>query len=403
MGIAILGERIIDGTGRPPFAGMIVMEGDRIAYAGAQKEIGDIETIRAGSDTVLPGLIDSHVHLEWYPRTATDLAWFRRHPRIQLGEFYSRYEFVDAKHQDAILATVNLREDLKSGVTTVRNVSARDFLGLALKQAIETGILQGPRLFFGGIGLRVTHGHGNNAQAFDGPVALVAAVRRNLLAGVDLIKIYVSGSATDPHTKLADSCMSREEIAAVVEQSHKAKRFVSAHCHGGQGLIDCLELGVDTIEHGMAMTEEDVDRMCQTRSFLVVTPINYPFELEQRKHMPAVLAQMSKVKDKFPEILRKAAAKGIRIAIGTDGRHGLMPDALIRMVEYGFSPMDVIVASTKRGGEVCNVPQDLGSLEPGKLADLLIVKGDPLQDIRAIQDIRCVIKGGQVVKRTELN
>jgi imidazolonepropionase-like amidohydrolase len=281
-------------------------------------------------------------------------------------------------------------------------VSARDFLGLALKQAIEMGIIVGPRLFFGGIGLRVTHGHGNNAQAFDGPAALVAAVRRNLLAGVDLIKIYVSGSASDPHTKLADSCMSREEIAAVVEQSHKAKRPVSSHCHGGQGLIDCLELGVDAIEHGMAMTEEDVARMAQTRSFLVATLINYPFELEQRKVMASVNAQLSTVKDKFPGILRKAWDSGIRIALGTDGRHGLMPDAMIRMVEFGFSPMEVIVASTKRGGEVCCVPQDLGTLEQGKLADVLIVKGNPLQDIRAIKDVQCVIKGGQVVKRTDL-
>ncbi|MFH0825852.1 MAG: amidohydrolase family protein, partial [Pseudomonadota bacterium] len=195
--------------------------------------------------------------------------------------------------------------------------------------------------------------------------------------------------------------MKREEIAAAVDEAHRHGRMVAAHCCGGQGLIDCLELGVDTIEHGSGMTNEDIEKMARTNAYFVANPIVLlDHEFKNRLANPIVVANRAKLAKEFPfpQIIQKVAAKGIKIAVGTDGRHGVMADNLAKLVEFGLPAMDVIIAATKTGAEVCAAREKLGTLEVGKFADILIVKGDPLNDIKALKNLRLVMKDGNIVK-----
>jgi imidazolonepropionase-like amidohydrolase len=350
----------------------------------------------------MPGFVDAHNHLSWCPQTDDGAGWFRRVPRFERGETNSKFEFVDSKHQRAILAVVNMQIDIQSGVTTVRNVSETTLLGLTAKQAVEEGIVVGPRVFFGGIGIRALFGHGGNAQGFDGPEAIRKAVLENIMAGADLIKIYVSGCAYDSHTQVNHQYMKREEIAAAVDEAHRHGRMVASHCYGGQGLIDCLELGVDTIEHGAGMTNEDIEKMSRTSSYFVAHPIVLLDHWSKNiAAHPIVIAKIEKLAKEFPypQIIREVAAKGIKIAVGTDGCHGVMADNLAKLVEFGLPAMDVIIAATKTGAEVCAAQDKLGTLEAGKLADILMIKGDPLKDIKALKKLRLVMKDGKIIKK----
>jgi imidazolonepropionase-like amidohydrolase len=404
MDIIIRGRRIIDGTGKPPFAGTVVVEGNRISDINEdeKKSVTGPKIIDVGDDTVMPGFVDAHCHLSWGPQTADGTAWYRRIPRFERGDTPGKFEFVDSNHQRAILAVVNMGIDLQTGVTTVRNVSETTFLGLAVKQAVEEGVVPGPRIFFGGIGIRARFGHGGNAQGFDGPEAMREAVRQNLMAGADMIKIYVSGGSNDLHTEVTTQYMTREEIAAVVDEAHHHGRMVASHCCGGQGLTDCLELGVDTIEHGSTMTDEDIEKMAGTNAYFIANPIVlFPHEFENRLSHPIVVAKRAKVAEQFPfpHIIRKVAEKGIKMAVGTDGRHGLIADNVAKLVEFGLPAMDAIMAATKTGAEVCAAQDRLGTLEKNKLADIVVVKGNPLENIKVLKEVCMVIKDGEIVKR----
>ena len=373
---------LIDGTGRPPIEkGAVLIEDNRIVAAGEEKKIQpkpNAKVIDCSDQVLMPGLIDCHSHCSL---------------DTTLENYQARMS--DSDSEQTLRSITNLAIDLKGGVTTLRCLGDKNFLDIVLKKAFDSGRLAGPRLLVATRGIRASHGHGVVGYAFDGPEEVRRAVRENIKAGADLIKIFVTGAS--PERGEIISYLSKEEISVAVQEAHRAGLRTAAHCIGGSGLDECLECGVDSIEHGYFITDRQIDHLLKLNRWMVLTPSPYFSEERLRGRTREIAENYRRLRDKVSERMSAAIRSGVKFAVGTDGLHGGLARELEYLVElWGVKPHDALMAATRHAAAVLGLEETLGTLEAGKSADLIGLKDDPLQDIRALRQVRTVICRGRL-------
>jgi imidazolonepropionase-like amidohydrolase len=397
--VAIKAARMIDGrSDRVISPAIVVVEGGKIAAAGPAAAIpAGAAVIDLGGATLLPGLIDAHDHLTSDPRM---------HGYQSLGISVPRA---------AIAGVGNARKTLLAGFTSVRNVGASGYSDVALRDGIEAGEILGPRLAVSGPALGITGGHCDNnllpseyehrsEGVADGPWQARAKVREVIKYGADLIKMCASGGVLSKGDQPGTAQYSPEEMKAAVEEAHRLGRKVAAHAHGTQSIKEAILAGVDSVEHASLIDDEGVRLARERGTFLVMDIYNDDYILsegEKAGMLPESIEKEKLIGRLQRENFQRAVRGGARMAFGTDGGvypHGDNARQFAYMVKYGMTPMQAIRAATSDAAELLGWKDRVGSIEPGKYADLIAVGGDPLADVRALESVGFVMKGGEVVK-----
>ena len=393
MAIVLRGGRVITGSDQGVFEnGTVVIDNGRITAVGAANEVedpqGTFETINVKGRTILPGLIDMHTHV---------------------------CPFTDAETREGINASTvtksllrameNIRRSTASGVTTVRDMGAKHTGIFALQQAIDAGQIVGPRMLPAGAAIAMTGGHGYNSVAneADGPEAVRALAREQLMHGAECIKVMATGGAGTPGERVNDSQLTIEEMAAAIDEAHKKGKTTASHATYPQGVLDSLEAGVDTIEHGLYLDDASIQKLLETGRYFVPTLEAYEriVRLGTTVYPAYFVPKGEMVVGPHKESFQRAIEAGVKIAAGTDaGGHfwplGDIALELERMVEFGLSSEQAIYAATRNAADALQRLESLGTLEVGKIADVIVVDGDPLSDISALQNVSLVMKDGQV-------
>jgi imidazolonepropionase-like amidohydrolase len=399
--IAVKAGRLLDvRSGSYRQDQLILIQGDRIKAVGpaAGTEIpAGAKLIDLSNRTVLPGLIDCHTHLTMSPFVGAYRALSMSVPR------------------EALLGARNARVTLEAGFTTVRNVGASGFSDVALRDAINAGDVPGPRMLVSGPPLSISGGHGDEnllapeyqASAdgvADGVPAVMARVRRNVKYGADVIKFMATGGVLSEGDNPALEQYSPEEMRAIVETAHGLGRKVAAHAHGALGIRDAVLAGVDSIEHGSYINEEDIGLMKQRGTYLVPTLYLEDWVLENYQKMGLTENMLAKARTVIPAARgneERAIREGVKIAFGTDAAvypHGLNAHEFAVMVKLGMKPLGAVQAATVNAADLIGWTDRVGTVEPERFADLIAVEGDPLQDVTTLERVRFVMKGGQVIK-----
>jgi len=311
-----------------------------------------------------------------------------------------------------VQGVVAAKKDLEAGFTTMRDVDSEGagFADVAIRDAINRGIIPGPRLLVSTLALTITGGHMNNAglnpdifipepaAITDSREEMVAEVRRQIKYGADWIKLYATGTLrhVNPVTLESLSQVSIEDARVVVEEARRWGRDVAAHAYGGEGANNAIRGGVRSIEHGMLMNEETIKLMVEHKTFWCPTlgvylPENEEDNTELRRRIVA----------NHKEVFQKAMRMGVKIAFGTDVgayEHGTSAREFYLMVDYGMKPIDAIRSATTVASELLRMEKQIGTIESGKLADIIAVEGNPLEDIRALGRVAFVMKAGKVYK-----
>lgn len=393
---AIKSGLIIDGTGSDPIEdGVILIENGRVARVGAEAEVKvpeDAEVIELEDQVVLPGLIDPHKHV--CPRDS-------RHIAERVG---------DPEVIKAFWAMHHLGTDLRTGVTTIRILGHHGWWIFDLLEAKDRGLIAGPRTLNAGKAPKGVHGHGWMGTPMSGAESIRHCFRENFSRGADCAKIFVSGGSHSV-TGLYVSFYSREEIEAAVEEAHRFGVRIAGHCHGGIGTTWFIEAGGDSVEHGQVLTGEQMDLMKERGTYLDIT---LPGELdptitdrslewlERDEKMRARMEERTRLRERgeMPvprEVYRKAMEKGVKYTTNQDGHFGHLPWNIISLVEtYDVPPMDAILANTRNAAECCGILDEVGTLEPGKYADLISLRGNPLEDIGNIRKKGMIMVGGRI-------
>jgi imidazolonepropionase-like amidohydrolase len=378
----------------------VVIEDDKIISVGAASSVKagpDAETINLPNATVLPGLIDAHTHLTFDPK---NLGYER------LGISVPR---------EALTGARNARVTLLAGFTTVRNVGASGYSDMALRDAINAGDVPGPRMLVSGPALGITGGHcDDNLLApeyhqvadgvADGVDAVRHKVRENIKYGADVIKICATGGVMSKGDDPNASQYTREEMKAIVEEAHRLGRKVAAHAHGAEGVIWASEAGVDSIEHGHLMNDDSIATLKKNGTYIVPTLYLMDWNREnlgKRNAPDYVVSKMKEVSAVGQNNLKKAFAAGLKVALGTDAAvypHGLNAHEFAVYVRLGMTPLQAIQTATINASDLLGWSNRVGTLEPGKFADLIAVDGDPLKDVTTLEQVKFVMKGGEVVK-----
>ena len=398
--IALTGGRVIDGTGAPPRAATVVIAGDRIDSVGGAVPAG-VRAIDVAGRTVMPGLIDAHVHLCAYAGEGTS-------PRL--------WSVATFEEEQLLHGAANARTALQVGFTTVRDMAGAR-AEVALKHAFDAFVLEGARVVSAGF-IGMTGGHGDlfvppaverrPTPIADGVDECRRAVRRHARDGADLIKICTSGGVLSLGDKSEWRNYTDDETRAIVDEAHALAMRVAAHAHTRSGIAQALDAGVDSIEHGSQLDEELATRMAKTGTRLIATlSIHEQIRLHGKERgVPAEsLAKAEELHEGRIRAVRVAKEAGVRIACGTDssnvlpfGLHAWELELLCR--DGGFTPMEAIVAATRDAAETVGLGERTGTLERGKWADLIVVDGDPLQDISLLRDaprIRKVFREGRLL------
>jgi imidazolonepropionase-like amidohydrolase len=377
----IKGRLVIDGTGNPPIErGAILVEEERILKVGKEKGFEgreDLHVLDCGGQTLLPGLIDCHNHLSLDPRLENYL-----------------YRMNDPIPTLTLKACETLRIDLRSGVTTSRCLGDKGFLDVECKKAVEEDRVEGPRLLVATRGIRALHGHGFVGYPFSGVDQIRTVVRENLAAGADLIKIYITGTLRG--SQGFPSYFSKEEIVTAVDEAHRVGVPVATHCIGGIGLEWALEAGIDVIEHGYFMTDREIDLLIQSDRWLVMTPSIFFADERIRTLPPHLIEGHLRQREEVGQRMRAAIQAGVKIAVGTDGMHGGLAQEIQYLVDSGAAPSQALMAATVHASRVCGLEDRIGTLQPGKEADIIGVKGNPLEDIGALRRVETVISRGRI-------
>lgn len=387
MFTAIKARRIIDGTGRAPLEqGLVLIEGERITAVGRRADVAipdGAEVIDCSTQTVLPGFVDAHSHASIIPGLGDQIGQLRQPPAPQV-----------------LRAVQNLRTDVKSGVTTLRVVGEEHFIDIDLRSAIAEGRLPGPRLRVATRPITARNGHGAALTFSDGEDEIRRNIRENVARGADLIKLFMTGGVSSKGTAARWYAYSRHEVDVAVEEAHRNDKPVAVHAHGGPGVRICIEAGVDTIEHGKLCELDDLVEMRRRGIWLVTNNAvsGHPDGIEKGDaHVPAIMAKLREAREKSRENFTAVLESGVKWALGTDSMHGLMWWEIAKVVEWGAGLHDAILAATRRAAEAIGMKDEVGSLEPGKLADVISVDGDPLVDIACLQRVGLVIQAGRRV------
>lgn len=405
--------QLLDRPGQAPRgASTILVRGERIAEVrdghldAAAFGLADAEVIDLRDHFVLPGLIDSHVHLT-----------------SDLGGVAAQIADVTRSQSDvAYEAALNARKTLDAGFTTVRNLGDSDGVIRALRDAINAGKVAGPRILTSNTSISATTGHADPTLGYrpelhealdrgenlcDGVESCRRAVRRQVAQGADLIKITITGGVNSRIGSGLGVQMFEDEARAIVETAKLYDKKVAVHAHGADGINLALKLGVDSIEHGTLLDDASLRLFRETGSYYVPTlsTVNgYIGRLEANPeaYTGEVLAKIRWRIDITGKSLQRAVPAGVKIAFGTDAGvslHGRNADEFELMVKHGMTPVQAVVAATVNAADLLGMSADIGTLEPGKYADLVAVRGDPLADVTVLKAVEHVIKGGVVVRQ----
>jgi imidazolonepropionase-like amidohydrolase len=392
--------RVVDGTSnRPILQALIVIENDRIVAVGPDVPIpAGAHTIDLSAYTVLPGLIDAHTHICFAPQDGKDPVLNKSIPFR------------------AIEGAAAARDDLDAGFTTLRDTDAegaRD-ADVAVRDAINLGLIPGPRMLVSGMAISITGGHMNLfglapaidtglpqvADIADSNPDLIAAVRRQVKDGADWIKLYATGSLR--HVDLATleplAQFDEAQVKMVVEEARRWRRDVAAHAYGGEGARAAVLGGVRSIEHGILLDEATIKLMAERGTFFTPTLSNFTPTQALMGYPDAIVKQ---IMARHRAAFQKAMQLGVKIVFGTDAgrvKHGTNAGEFALMVDYGMDPMTAIQSSTKVAAQLLRMEDRIGAIRPGLQADLIAVAGDPVANIKLLQDVRFVMKGGKVVK-----
>ncbi len=379
---------------------VILVQGDKIRSVDAAASVtlpADAVVIDLSAYTVLPGLIDMHDHLT---------GDHRFHGYQSLGISIPR---------ETLYGVLNARKTLDAGFTSVRNVGASAYSDVALRDAINAGEIVGPRLRVSGPSLGITGGHCDNnllpphykdrsEGVADGPWAVRAKVREVIKGGADLIKFCATGGVLSKGDSVGGQQYTLEEMQALVAEAHQHDRKVAAHAHGTEGIKTAIIAGVDSIEHSSLIDEEGIELAKEYGTFLVMDIYNDTFILEHGAAvgmLPESLEKERQIGQLQRDNFRKAFEAGARMAFGSDGGvypHGDNGKQFAYMVEYGMTPMQAIQAATMDAAELLGWPDTVGAIEAGYFADIIAVKGNPLENVTLLEDMQFVMKGGVVYK-----
>lgn len=377
----IRGGLLIDGTGDPGIdRGAILIEGERILSVGKEEDIRknpDVRIMDCSDQTLLPGLIDCHNHLSLDPRLENYL-----------------HRMADPIPALTLRACETMQIDLRSGVTTSRCLGDKGFLDVECKKAVAEGRIEGPRLLIATRGIRVSHGHGFVGYPFDGVDQMRLAVRENLMRGAEVIKFYATGTLKSEGG--IKSYISKEEINVIVEEAHRAGIRTAVHCIGGIGLRWCIEAGVDSIEHGYFISNEEIDLLAKSKSWLVLTPSIFLTDARIKTLPPELIGGHYQQREMATERMAAAIKAGVRFGVGTDGMHGGLAKEIEYLIQMGASESDALNGAMGAAAKLCGLEKEVGTLEPGKLADIIGVEGNPLKDITSIGKIKTVILNGTI-------
>jgi len=395
--VALRAGRLLDpASGRIDQNVTIVVRGDRIDSIGAAVPPGATVIDLAGY-TVLPGLVDAHTHVLLQPE---DEEW--PPPVVYKTQAFRTIQGVAAA-----------KKELEAGFTTLRDLDSEGagLADVALRDAIDKGIVPGPRLFVSTYAITITAGHMNisgvNPEAnlpdlaaiADTREAMVAEVRRQVKAGADWIKLYATGTLRHVDRKTLEPIgqLSVEDATAVVQEARRWRKDVAAHAYGGDGAKNAIRGGIRSLEHGMLLDDEAIKLLKDHGTFYCPTLVAYVSGLKTDK-----TDFTSRIVARHKDSFQRALKAGVKVVFGTDAgavEHGTQAAEFDLMVSYGMSPIEAVRSATTRAAELLRREGEIGTMAKGAYADLIAVEGNPLEDIKTLQHVQFVMKGGEVARR----
>jgi imidazolonepropionase-like amidohydrolase len=409
--VALKAEHIFDGKSNALVPnGVVIVKGDKIIDAGSNLAVPrDAQVIELGDATLAPGFMDAHTHLT--------LDYSGDYNVRRLNELDLNVS------EQAIIATAHARTTLEAGFTTVRDlgsrfVGSREFVDVALRNAINRGVVVGPRMLVATKGIGATGGHfdptsgvrdllfGREPDYTDGiidsPDEARKAVRFEVKNGADVIKAAVSGGVLSLVDEVDTPQLTPAEMTALVDESHRLRKKVAVHCHGDQAAREAIEAGVDSIEHGSFIKSETLTRMKNNGIFLTPTLMATEWIMSKLQNYPPVLQGKAKAAAAArSDMFRNAVKLGVKISFGTDAAvfpHGQNAKEFKLMVDLGMTPIDALKSATANDAELFGIAQKTGTLEKGKLADVIAIPGDPTTDITATERVSFVMKEGKIIR-----
>ena len=409
--IALKAARLFDGKSKALLPnGVVIVQGDKIVDVASNLPIPNgAQVIDLGDVTLSPGFMDAHTHLT--------LDFSGNYNERRLKELDLNVS------EQAIKATTYARATLEAGFTTVRDlgsrfVGSREFVDVALRNSINKGVVVGPRMLVATKGVGATGGHFDPTSGFrdllfgrepdasegiaDGPDEVRKAVRFEVKNGADVIKAAVSGGVLSLADEVDTPQFTPAEMAALVDETHRLRKKVAVHCHGDQAAREAIEAGVDSIEHGSFLKPETLQLMKNKGTYLVPTLMATEWILGKIDAYPPVLQAKARAAGAArTEMFRNAVKLGVKIGLGTDAAvypHGQNAKEFKLMVDLGMPAIDALRAGTSVDAELFGIAQKVGTLEKGKLADIVAIPGDPTNDITATERVLFVMKEGKIVK-----
>jgi imidazolonepropionase-like amidohydrolase len=390
---------------------VVIVQGDKIVDAGSNLPIpSGAQVVDLGDATLSPGFMDAHTHL------TADFSGNYNERRLQEVDLNVS--------EQAIRATLFARATIEAGFTTVRDLGSRfvashEFVDVALRNSINKGLIVGPRMLVATKGIGSTGGHFDPTNGFrdflfgrepdytdgiaNGPDEIRKAVRFEVKNGADVIKAAVSGGVLSLTDEVDTPQLTPAEIAALVDESHRLRKKVAVHCHGDQAAREAIEAGVDSIEHGSFMKPETLNLMKRKGTFLTPTLMATEWIMGKiDNYPPALQAKARAAAAARSDMFRNAVKAGIRVSFGTDAAvypHGQNAKEFKLMVDLGMSPIDALRSATASDAELLGIAQKVGTLEKGKLADVIAMAGDPTADITATERVLFVMKEGKIIRQ----
>jgi imidazolonepropionase-like amidohydrolase len=409
--IVLKAARLFDGRSKALVQnGVVIVQGNKIVDTGSNLPApADAQVIDLGDATLSPGFMDGHTHLTLdFSGNYND----RRLKEVDLNV-----------SEQAIKATTYARATVEAGFTTVRDLGSRfvgskEFVDVALRNSINKGVVVGPRMLVATFGIGATGGHFDPTSGFrdmlfgrepdysegiaDGPDAIRKAVRFEVKNGADVIKAAVSGGVLSLADEVDTPQLTPAEMAALVDESHRLRKKVAVHCHGDQAAKEAIEAGVDSIEHGSFLKPETLTLMKNKGTYLTPTLMATEWILGKIDNYPPALQAKAKAAGAArSDMFRNAVKMGVKISFGTDAAvfpHGQNAKEFKLMVDLGMPAIDALKTATGNAADLFGIAQKVGTLEKGKLADVIAMSGDPTSDITATERVSFVMKEGKIIR-----